>query len=156
MGLRSWRGDRREEPPQRDPCRADGRQTCGGAGTPLDRRTGRNRRRQTILDSLAAENPPGVGDLVLRPRGWRRRLSYPVGCEWAATTSASTCKRFGGLAMTDITGYGFRPLWLTLDRVGPFQASPYGIDFTAARDRPCNIFLLTSQNGRGKTSVLER
>ncbi len=57
--------------------------------------------------------------------------------------------------MSDITVYEFQPLWLTLDRVGPFQDTPYEIDFTDEQDRPCNLFLLMSENGRGKTTVLE-
>jgi len=57
--------------------------------------------------------------------------------------------------MSDITLYEFQPLWLTLDRVGPFQDIPYEIDFTDRQDRPCNLFLLMSENGRGKTTVLE-
>lgn len=57
--------------------------------------------------------------------------------------------------MSDITVYEFQPLWLTLDRVGPFQDTPYQIDFTDDQDRPCNIFLLMSENGRGKTTVLD-
>lgn len=59
------------------------------------------------------------------------------------------------MAINEITVYELQPLWLTLDRVGPFQGSPYEIDFTDAQDRPCNIFLLMSENGRGKTTVLE-
>jgi len=57
--------------------------------------------------------------------------------------------------MSDLTVYEFQPLWLTLDRVGPFQGTPYEIDFTDEQDRPCNIFLLMSENGRGKTTVLD-
>jgi len=57
--------------------------------------------------------------------------------------------------MSDITIYEFRPLWLTLDRVGPFRSAPCEIDFTDKQDRPCNIFLLMFENERGKTTVLE-
>jgi len=57
--------------------------------------------------------------------------------------------------MSGITIYEFQPLWLTLDRVGPFQDIPYEIDFTDGQDQPCNLFLLMSENGRGKTTVLE-
>lgn len=57
--------------------------------------------------------------------------------------------------MNELTVYEFQPLWLTLDRVGPFRSTPYEIDFTDSDDRPCNIFLLMSQNGRGKTTVLD-
>lgn len=59
------------------------------------------------------------------------------------------------MSFNDLTVYEFQPLWLTLDRVGPFRNTPYEIDFTDAQDRPCNIFLLMSENGRGKTTVLE-
>jgi predicted ATPase len=49
----------------------------------------------------------------------------------------------------------FEPLWLTIENIGPFRESPYEIDFTDAENQPCNIFLLMSQNGRGKTTLLE-
>ena len=49
----------------------------------------------------------------------------------------------------------FEPLWLTIENVGPFRESPYEIDFTDGENQPCNIFLLMSQNGRGKTTLLE-
>jgi len=51
--------------------------------------------------------------------------------------------------------YDFKPLRLTLDRIGPFQDQPYSIDFTDKQLRPCNIFLLVSRNGFGKTTILE-
>ena len=51
--------------------------------------------------------------------------------------------------------YDFRPLHLTLDRIGPFQDHPYEIDFTDKQLRPCNVFLLVSRNGFGKTTILE-
>jgi len=59
------------------------------------------------------------------------------------------------MSITDITVYEFQPLWLTIDRIGPFQGTPYEIDFTDAKDKPCNMFLLMSENGRGKTTILE-
>lgn len=49
----------------------------------------------------------------------------------------------------------FRPLRLTLDHIGPFQSRVEEIDFTNENNEPCNLFLLLSQNGRGKTTVLE-
>lgn len=49
----------------------------------------------------------------------------------------------------------FRPLYLLLDRIGPFQDEVYEIDFTDKEHRPCNFFLLTSKNGLGKTTVLD-
>jgi len=51
--------------------------------------------------------------------------------------------------------YEFRPLYLTLDRIGPFQDEPYQIDFTDKENRPCNFFLLVSKNGSGKTAILD-
>lgn len=49
----------------------------------------------------------------------------------------------------------FRPLFLTVEGVGPFREARYELDFTDANDEPCNFFLLLSQNGRGKTTLLE-
>ncbi len=50
---------------------------------------------------------------------------------------------------------GFRPLFLTVEGIGPFQEDPYQLDFTDAEDDPCNMYLLVSENGRGKSSFLE-
>lgn len=49
----------------------------------------------------------------------------------------------------------FRPLFLTVEGIGPFQEQPFELDFTDANDSPCNLFLLLSQNARGKTTLLE-
>lgn len=49
----------------------------------------------------------------------------------------------------------FRPLCLTLECIGPFQDEPYQIDFTDKDNEPCNLFLLTSKNGLGKTTILD-
>jgi predicted ATPase len=49
----------------------------------------------------------------------------------------------------------FRPLFLTVDRVGPFQTRLEVFDFTDASDEPCNVYLMISKNGRGKTTVME-
>lgn len=49
----------------------------------------------------------------------------------------------------------FRPLFLTVEGVGPFQERPFALDFTDANGEPCNFYLLLSQNGRGKTTLLE-
>lgn len=57
--------------------------------------------------------------------------------------------------VNDLLIYEFRPLYLILDRIGPFQDEPYEIDFTDKDHRPCNFFLLTSKNGSGKTTVLD-
>jgi ABC-type molybdenum transport system ATPase subunit/photorepair protein PhrA len=48
----------------------------------------------------------------------------------------------------------FRPLYLTLDQVGPFT-SLYTIDFTDSSAQPCNFYLMASKNGFGKTTALE-
>lgn len=49
----------------------------------------------------------------------------------------------------------FAPLWLTIDRIGPFQERLEEIDFTDADNAPCNLYLFLSRNGRGKTTALE-
>lgn len=51
--------------------------------------------------------------------------------------------------------YEFRPLYLSLYHIGPFQDEPYEIDFTDKENRPCNFFLLVSKNGSGKTTILD-
>lgn len=48
----------------------------------------------------------------------------------------------------------FRPLYLTLDQIGPFT-SLYTIDFTDENGQPCNFFLMASKNGFGKTTALD-
>ena len=49
----------------------------------------------------------------------------------------------------------FAPLWLTIENIGPFRNQPYEIDFTDSSGEPCNLFLLLSRNGQGKTTLLE-
>lgn len=49
----------------------------------------------------------------------------------------------------------FAPLWLTIDRIGPFQERLEEIDFTDGDNAPCNLYLFLSKNGRGKTTALE-
>jgi len=49
----------------------------------------------------------------------------------------------------------FTPLQLAIDRIGPFQSSMEEIDFTDENNESCNLFLLLSKNGRGKTTTLE-
>ncbi len=49
----------------------------------------------------------------------------------------------------------FKPIALTLDRIGPFRESPYAFDFTDQNLTPCNFYLLISKNGFGKSTVLE-
>jgi ABC-type lipoprotein export system ATPase subunit len=51
--------------------------------------------------------------------------------------------------------YAFEPLWLTVENIGPFRGQPYQVDFTDADNQPCNLFLLMSKNGQGKTTLLE-
>jgi len=49
----------------------------------------------------------------------------------------------------------FSPLFLTVDRLGPFQERMEEFDFTDSRDEPCTFYLMASKNGRGKTTVME-
>ncbi len=55
----------------------------------------------------------------------------------------------------DLLIYEFRPLYLSLEHVGPFQDEPYEVDFTDKNNQPCNFFLLVSKNGSGKTTILD-
>jgi len=57
--------------------------------------------------------------------------------------------------MNDLIIYEFSPIFLTLDRIGPFQESPYTIDFTNKDNLPCNFYMLVAPNGFGKTTVLD-
>lgn len=57
--------------------------------------------------------------------------------------------------MMSIQIEAFSPLFLTVDRVGPFQERLEEFDFTDSNDEPCNIYLMISKNGRGKTTVME-
>lgn len=57
--------------------------------------------------------------------------------------------------MANILVDEFAPLFLTVDRVGPFQERMEEFDFTDSNDDPCNIYLMVSKNGRGKTTVME-
>lgn len=56
--------------------------------------------------------------------------------------------------MDELTIYEFRPLFLTLDRIGPFQ-NIYTVDFTDDNHRSCNFYMMVSPNGLGKTTTLE-
>ncbi|MDY6831706.1 MAG: AAA family ATPase [Thermodesulfobacteriota bacterium] len=49
----------------------------------------------------------------------------------------------------------FASLFLTIDRVGPFQTRMEEFDFTDANHEPCNLYLMISKNGRGKTTIME-
>lgn len=51
--------------------------------------------------------------------------------------------------------YEFTPMWLTIDRIGPFQIEPEEINFTDDNGESCNFYILHSKNGRGKTTILE-
>lgn len=57
--------------------------------------------------------------------------------------------------MVNITVDLFASLFLSIDRVGPFQQRMEEFDFTDAHDQPCNVYLMVSKNGRGKTTVME-
>ena len=48
-----------------------------------------------------------------------------------------------------------QPLFLTVEGIGPFQAEPFELDFTDAEDEPCNFYVIVSENGGGKTILLE-
>jgi predicted ATPase len=58
-------------------------------------------------------------------------------------------------SMDNFPIYEFTPLWLTIDRIGPFQTQPEVINFTDKNNESCNFFMLHSKNGRGKTTILE-
>lgn len=49
----------------------------------------------------------------------------------------------------------FQPLYLTVDGIGPFREEPFRMAFLDKKDEPCNLYMLVSQNGRGKTTLLE-
>lgn len=49
----------------------------------------------------------------------------------------------------------FRPLFLTVEGIGPFQSASFQLDFTDSDDESCNFYLLLSKNGMGKTTLLD-
>lgn len=57
--------------------------------------------------------------------------------------------------MVNISVELFAPLFLSVERVGPFQERMEVFDFTDSNDQPCNVYLMVSKNGRGKTTVME-
>ena len=57
--------------------------------------------------------------------------------------------------MSKIVLREFTPLCLSIDQIGPFQARLETIDFTDKNNEGCNLYLLLSVNGRGKTTTLE-
>ncbi len=46
-------------------------------------------------------------------------------------------------------------VYLTVEGIGPFQKKKSYLDFTDDRNQPCNIYVLVSENGRGKTNLLD-
>ena len=54
-----------------------------------------------------------------------------------------------------ITILKFELLGLSLEGIGPFQEKPIHFDFTDQQNESCNFYLLVSENGKGKTTVLE-
>jgi len=48
----------------------------------------------------------------------------------------------------------FQPLFLSIKEIGPFQKQLYTVDMTDTEGEGCNIFLLLSKNGNGKTTIL--
>ncbi len=59
------------------------------------------------------------------------------------------------MARETLTIYEFRPVRLTVDRIGPFQNKPYELDFTNDKHKPCNFYMLVAANGFGKTTLLD-
>lgn len=57
--------------------------------------------------------------------------------------------------MVNVSVELFAPLFLSIDRVGPFQDRMEVFEFTDSNDEPCNVYLMVSKNGRGKTTVME-
>nr|VFJ70090.1 MAG: AAA domain-containing protein, putative AbiEii toxin, Type IV TA system [Candidatus Kentron sp. FW] len=51
--------------------------------------------------------------------------------------------------------HAMQPLFLTVEGIGSFREEPFELDFTDARDEPCNFYVLVSENGRGKTNLLD-
>lgn len=49
----------------------------------------------------------------------------------------------------------FQPLFLTVEGIGPFRGAPFTLAFLDRENKPCNLYMLISQNGRGKTTLLE-
>lgn len=56
--------------------------------------------------------------------------------------------------MEELIIHEFRPLFLSLDRIGPFR-DLHSIDFTNTAHHPCNFYMMVSANGLGKTTALE-
>ncbi len=56
--------------------------------------------------------------------------------------------------MDELIIHEFRPLFLTLDRIGPFRTL-HTMDFTDDQQHACNFYMMVSANGLGKTTALE-
>jgi ABC-type lipoprotein export system ATPase subunit len=56
--------------------------------------------------------------------------------------------------MDELIIHEFRPLFLTLDQIGPFR-NLHSIDLTDTNHHPCNFYMMVSANGFGKTTALE-
>lgn len=50
--------------------------------------------------------------------------------------------------------HSFEPLFLTIDKIGPFQESPVVFDFTNEDDEPCNFFYLYRKMVKEKQQFL--
>lgn len=60
--------------------------------------------------------------------------------------------------MNDLIVDSFQPLRLQIEGDGAFPnkvGKPYVIDFTDEEEKPCSIFLIMSENGMGKTTLLQ-
>lgn len=49
---------------------------------------------------------------------------------------------------------GFEPIRMWVENIGPFR-DRFKLDFTDGNGDPCNFFLLISENGQGKTTLLD-
>lgn len=49
---------------------------------------------------------------------------------------------------------GFEPIRMWVENIGPFR-DRFELDFTDNNNDPCNFFLLVSENGQGKTTLLD-
>ncbi len=54
----------------------------------------------------------------------------------------------------DFSIQGFEPIRMWVENIGPFR-DRFELDFTDGNGDPCNMFLLISENGQGKTTLLD-
>lgn len=54
----------------------------------------------------------------------------------------------------DFSIQGFEPIRMWVENIGPFR-DRFELDFTDDNGDPCNMFLLISENGQGKTTLLD-